>query len=165
MITISIIKDFIIQEGYRIFKVMQYGPKTVDECSPFGDDSNPLKDMDAVFCETEVGGEPIIIGYIQKQRLAEPGEKRIYSLDEDGELSNYIWLKKDKIIEIGGSDDNLVAYKNLNQGLQDYNQKVLAELGKVSAAISALGGSYAVGQLEIDIEKSKTDELKCSKPE
>lgn len=164
MISISIISDFVIQQGFRIFKVIQYGPKTADECSPFGDDGNPLKDMDAVFCETEVGGEPIIIGYIQKQRLAQPGEKRIYSLDKDGELSNYIWLKNDKTIEIGGSDDNLVAYENLNQGLQEQNQQIMSELTKIATAISTLGGVYVVGDVEINIEKSKTDDIKCLKP-
>lgn len=165
MITVSSIKDYVIEKGFRIFKVIQYGVKTADECSPFGDDSNPLKDMDAIFCETEVGGEPIIIGYIQKERLALPGEKRIFSLDDNGELSNYIWLKKDKSIEIGGSDDNLVAFAGLNSELINHNNKINSELEKIRTAITSLGGVYIPSELDIDISKSKINEVKCKKPE
>ena len=161
MISISTISDFFLEEGYRIFKVIQYGAKTADECSSFGDDSNPIKDMDAVFCETEVGGEPVIIGYIQKERLAAPGEKRIYSLDEYGDMANDIWLKADGTIEIGGNTDNFVSYKELNKGLQEQNTKLVAELSKISAAITGLGGVYTPASVDINISAAKTKKIKC----
>lgn len=161
MISISTISDYIIEKGYRIFKVIQYGPKTADECSPFGDDANPLKDMDAIFCETEVGGEPVIIGYIQKDRLAKPGEKRIFSLDDEGLLSNDIWLKNNGTIEIGGNTDNFVSYTPLNQALEQYNQQILTELSKIQTAIGGVGGVYVPGNVDVDISASKTEDIKC----
>lgn len=164
MISISSISSYIIEEGYRIFKVIQYGTKTADECSPFGDDSNPVEGMDAIFCETEVGGEPIIIGYIQKERLAKPGEKRIYSLDEDGFPATDIFLKNDGTIEVGGSDDNFVSYRPLNQELESYASKLTSELTKIQTAITSLGGTYLPGDSSIDISQSKTEKIKCLKP-
>lgn len=161
MISVSVISDFIIEEGYRIFKVIQYGAKTADECSPFGDDSNPIKDMDAIFAETEVGGEPIIIGYIQKERLAQPGEKRIYSLDEYGDMANDIWLKANGVIEVGGNKDNFVSYKNLDLALKKNDTDIMAELSKIATAIGSLGGVYAPEIIKTDISSAKTKSIKC----
>jgi hypothetical protein len=165
MISVSSISSFFMQEGYRILKVIQYGAKTADECSPFGDDSNPVEGMDAIFCETEVGGEPVIIGYIQKHRLAQPGEKRIYSLDEFGDqVATDIFLKNDGTIEVGGNDDNFVSYKELNLALIKHATELQGELTKISTAIGTLGGVYVAGQMNIDISKSKTEDIKCLKP-
>jgi hypothetical protein len=161
MITISTIKDFIIQEGYRILKVIQYGAKTADECSPFGDDGNPLPEMNAIFCETEVGGEPVIIGYIQKERLSDPGEKRIYSLDQSGKMANDIWLKNDGTIEVGGNTDNFVSYRDLNLALLAQNQKINEELLKIAAAVTPLGAAYTPAPITLDISAAKTEKIKC----
>lgn len=161
MISLSTIASSFIEEGFRILKVIQYGPKTADECSPFGDDANPLEDMDAIFAETEVGGEPVIIGYIQSNRISRPGEKRIFSMNEFGEQVADIYLKNTGYIEIGGKDDNFVSYKKLNEALQLQNQKLLTELQKISVAFTGVGGVYITGDVSLDISASKTEKIRC----
>lgn len=160
MISLSKIISSVVKSGSRILKVSQYGAKTADECAPFGDDSSPLKDMIAVYADTGEIGEPVIIGYLNENQLAKPGEKRLYSLNETGELSFYAWLKSDGTMELGGKTDNLVRYKPLDAGLQNHNALINAELAKISIAIGLLGGSYTPVALTIDISQSKITEIK-----
>lgn len=119
MITKSKIKEVLIQSGYRILKVVQYGVKTVDVATPFGEDSHPLKDMTAIFAETGRDGQPVIIGYVHKEKIADIGEKRIFSLKEDGTLSSYIHLKNDETINILGDEDFAVRFTELESGFNE----------------------------------------------
>lgn len=149
------------KEGvYRIFKVFQFGAKTADECSPFGFDGNPIEGMDAIFSETSAGGEPVIVGYIQTQRLANPGECRLYALNKDEQLSTYIWLRKDGTIEFGGNDEHLVKYSDLEKAMLKLKTDLATELSAISAGISSAGGAYMPGQIDIDITDSKTKNIK-----
>lgn len=162
MISIAKIKSSIIEKGYRIFKVMQFGAKTADECSPFGDDSNPLKDMSAVFVETSSGGEPVIIGYFNENQIAEIGEKRIFSLKEDGSVSSYIWLKNDGKIFLNGNTHNAVRYLPLKQGIDSKDALINAELVKIATAIGTLGGVYVPAPVNTNIVQARIDEIKTS---
>lgn len=162
MISISKINSSLIEKGYRVFKVLQFGAKTADECAPFGEDSNPLKDMTAVFAETSSGGEPVIIGYFNKNQLAEIGEKRMYSLKQDGSVSSFIWLKNDGTIQLNGTNDNAVRFKPLKNALTQTDTSINTELSKIALAISSLGGSYTPGQVQTDISGAKIDDLKTS---
>lgn len=163
MISTSKIKGFFIEKGFRILKALQHGAKTADECSPFGLDSNPINDSVAIFCQTETSSEPVIIGYIQKNRIAEPGEMRLYSVDEQGNQKNYIWLKKDGNIEVGGNADNLVRYSKLDLGLQNEATLINTELGKIAAVLNSLApGSYIPTPVIINISQSKCDKVKTS---
>lgn len=146
----------------RIIKVLQYGAKTALQAAPFGDDSNPIKEMTAIFANTETNDEPVIIGYVNENQLAAEGEKRAFSLKPDGTVSFYTWLKNDGTFEIGGNTDNLIRFNLLNNGLQ---QEVLAmnvEFAKISAAMTALGGSYVMQPVNLDITPSKIEEIKCT---
>lgn len=160
MITLSNVISVILKNGGRILKVAQYGAKTADECAPFGDDSSPLKDMVAVYSDTGEIGEPVIIGYLNEKQLAAPGEKRLYSLKSNGDLSFFMWLKNDGSIEIGGNTDNMVRFSPLNTALIAHNNQLKSELTKISLAIAALGGSYAVGNVDMNISNSKIQEIK-----
>ena len=80
-----------------LVKVFGFGPKDVTESTeaqPFGIDSVPIKGMVAVIART-AGQEDVVIGYIQKGRLADPGETRIFSVDSTGATKGYVWVKKD----------------------------------------------------------------------
>lgn len=116
MITFSKVDSFSLKNLKRVLKVFQFGVKTAAEAAPFGDDAAPLKDMIAIFAESSNNAEPVIIGYINKNQIAAAGEKRIYSLKADGELSSYIHLKNDETIELFGAADNLVRYSKLKEG-------------------------------------------------
>lgn len=160
MISLSQVISVVIKTGSRIVKVMQFGAKTADECAPFGDDSSPLKDMVAVYADTQEIGEPIIIGYLNENQLAAPGEKRFYSLKPNGDLSFYAWLKNDGTMEIGGKTDNMVRFNPLNNGLSNQNTAINAELTKIAVAITALGGTYVPTQISLNIAQSKINEIK-----
>lgn len=159
MITYSKVKESIIN-SFRSIKVLQFGAKTADVVAPFGDDSAPLKDMTAIYAETTNVGESIVIGYINKNQIALPGEKRIFSLDASGNLSTYIHLQTDGTMHLGGDTDNVVRYSPLSSGLDVKDALINTELTKIAVAISALGGSYAPSAINTDITLAKVDEVK-----
>ena len=161
-ITFSKIRSSIVESGKRILKVEQFGAKTVQEISSFGDDGNPVENMTAIYADTSENGEPVIIGYINENQLAGVGEKRLYSLDSSGALSFYIWLKNDGTFEIGGNDDNAVRYQKLDDSLQAQKSLINTELIKISAAITTLGGSYAATLITIDTSAAKINEVKTT---
>jgi hypothetical protein len=163
MITLSKVKSTFKEGAYRILKVFQFGAKTADECSPFGFDGNPTPELDAIFAETSNGAEPVCIGYIQTQRLADIGECRLYSLMPDGTLATYIWLRKDRSIEFGGNDDNLVQFSKMKKELQDLQLFINTELPKIASGISTAGGAYTPDTLSLNIENIKTDNIKIMK--
>lgn len=163
MISWSKFKDATINAaGKRILKVLGFSLSTADECLPFGDDGCPLPNMLAIYCKTSNIGEPIVIGYINKKQLASPGEKRIYSMNPDGSLSAYIWMKANNVIELNGNSDNVVRYQSLATGLNNQDNLINTELGKIAAAITGLGGSYVPGNITTDINSAKINEVKCT---
>lgn len=115
-------------------KFLRMGKSDVREClevSPYGIDSNPIKDMIALYGPTGENGKDTIIGYLNKNRIAEPGESRIFSTDAEGVLQTYILLKNaDGIMEIGGNTDFMVRYSELasafNELKSDHNSLVTA---------------------------------------
>lgn len=160
MVTLSKVKEVFKDGAFRMFKVFQFGAKTVAECSPYGFDSNPLlNDMDAVFAETSVSGEPIIIGFIQKNRFAGVGEVRLYSEDENGKTQAFMWLRNNGNLELNGRTDNLVKFKPLNVASIKLSSDINTELIKISAALSSLGGVYTISPIDMDISASKTETI------
>lgn len=160
MITFAKVKSVVLENAKRILKVEELGPKTANEAAPFGDDASPLKDMTAIYSGTSESGTKIIIGYINKNQLATPGEKRIYSLRPDGTLSFEVHLKGDGTCEIGGNGDNLVKFTPLDVALQAQDTAINAELIKIATAITTLGGAYVVQPVATDISPAKTLSIK-----
>lgn len=168
MISFSTLKETVVEAGIRIAKVVQFGAKTADVVSSFGDDSAPLKDMTAIYAGTSEVGDNIIIGYINKNQIAADGEKRIFSLKEDGSLSFSIHLKNDGTCEIGGNDDYAVRYSKLEEAFNelrtDLNNLVTAYNGHTH--VSASPGSPnsptpTQGQASTaDITPSRVDNVK-----
>jgi len=160
MITFSKVRDFVIENGKRILKVQEYGVKTAKVTANYGDDSQPLKNMTAIYSPTAVNSEPVIIGYINTNQVAQEGEKRIFSQSLDGSLSFAIHLKTNGTCEIGGSVDNAVRFSALEGSLTSSNIELNVELVKIQASILALGGSYAHEPVTINISSSKIDQIK-----
>lgn len=150
-----------IEDGFRSAKVEQYGMKTADLVQPFGEDSNPIKNMVAIFEETDTDGNPIIIGYLSPNALAAVGERRMYSVDGSGSEKAFIWLKNDGNIELNGSGDNVVRFTPLERGLMQMVQKFNLELTKIQTAISGVGGAYAKVDVDVDVSGAKVDNVKC----
>jgi hypothetical protein len=78
--------------------------------SQYGIDSVPVSKLIALQAKTQVSGESVIVGFILSDRVAEIGETRVYSTDEDGVLQTYIHLKNDGTIDFGGQGDFLTRF-------------------------------------------------------
>ena len=104
-------------EGFkRKIKFLRLGKSDIQETaevSPFGIDSNPVKDLIAVYAPTLQQGKAVIIGYINKNQLADVGETRLFSTDAQGDLQTFIHLKNDGTIEMGGAADFMVRYTQM----------------------------------------------------
>lgn len=147
----------------RIVKILRFGlsdVQTTYEAMPFGLDSCALKDMVAVYSETGEKGKTVIIGYLNKNQIATKGEFRTYSLKSDGSVSFYIHQKDDETCEIGGNADNLVRYSPLNTEMLGLASSINAELVKIAAGLSGVGGVYTPLTISIDVSAAKIDEIK-----
>lgn len=153
--------------GKRIVKFLRFGKKDVQEAenaSPHGIDSNPPKNMIAIYGQTSEKGATVIIGYLNKDVLAAVGETRVYSTNTSGSiLKAYAWFKNDGNIELNGAVNNLVRYTALNTGLQNQVTMINAELVKLGAAINAIiPGAYVHVPVTLNITQSKVNDLKCT---
>lgn len=131
---------------------------TAIEASAFGVDSNPVKDMIAIYSPTSINGNEVIIGYINKNQLAQPGEVRLYSTDMSGSQKFYTWLKNDGTYEMGGSTDNAIRYSALNAILQNYFTALNAS---ISAGVVSGGGVYTPPAAP-NLSPAKINEIKTS---
>lgn len=158
----------------RIIKVLRKGKSDVQtpiEASPFGIDSNPIKDMIAVYGQTEEKGKTVIIGYIDKNKLAASGETRLYSIDNNGNLKTYVWLKNDGTMEIGGNTKHMVRYEELqtafNQLKQDLNTFITIFNSHTHTGVTIGVGSTSTTTTpgttsSADISPAKIDNIKTS---
>jgi len=161
--------------GRLIAKFLRNGKNDVQEVvmsMPPGIDSNPIKDQIAFHEETGVSGESVLIGVLNKDGEALPGEIRIYSTDDSGELQIYLWVKKNGTIEFGGSAGNLVRFQELetgyNQLKSDFNSLVTAFNSHMHATAATgppvpptpIPGSIPTTPSTADISGAKIDELK-----
>ena len=159
----------------RIIKFLRYGKDDIQtsfESYPFGIDSNPVKDLIAIYSPTNEKGKTVILGYLNKNQLAKVGENRLYSTDEDGNEVFYVYLKNNGEAEIGGNSDNMVRYSPLKDEY-DKTKDVLDSIlniltgapinepgnGAPSALQAALSAAL-VGKSTGDISGSKIDEIK-----
>lgn len=144
--------------------------QTGTEISPYGVDSNPIKDMYAVYAKTETKGKKVIIGYLNVNRLAETGETRLFSTDDSGALQTYIWLTKDGFIELGGDADHAVKFSKMKEVIEEL-QTDLANLKQAfnswvvvpndgGSALKASSATWAGTPLTKDIDDAKNDKIK-----
>ena len=106
----------------RLIKVLRKGLSDIQtpmQAAPYGVDSNPVKDMIAVYGPTQQKGQNVIIGYLNKSSLAAIGENRNFSTDENGNVVFYTWLKNDGTMEIGGDTDFMVRYSELKSAFDE----------------------------------------------
>jgi len=160
MITFSKIKSATIEAGKRILKINQFGAKTAKESYPFGFDSQPLEDWTAIYSETSNKSESVIIGYINKNQLAEPGSSRMYALGESGEVVGFVHCRASGVLELNGSSFSSVRFQNLVQAINAQNVLINAELSKIAVSIGLLGGSYVPGTISTNLTSSESATVK-----
>lgn len=149
-----------IEQGRRIIKMRVFGKsdaRTAPEAGPFGIDSNPLAGMEAIWLPGTVNGRAVCIGYINAKQLAAAGETRLYSLDSNGNLKTYIWLKGNGDIELGGNTHHATQYEALNNALQNY---ITALNSAISTGIASAGGSYTPPPAGLDISGAMLNHIK-----
>lgn len=156
--------------GQRLIKVLRFGRKDIREpiqATPYGVDSNPVKDMIAVYAETDSKGSKVVVGYLNKNAIAQPGEVRLFSTDADGVEQTYIYLTNGAKIELGGNADNAVRYSKLedafNELKTDFNNHITAYNTHVHAGVTTGVGSSGTTtpgtQSTADISPAKVEEI------
>lgn len=160
--------------GRRILKFLRYGKsdsQTSNEVAPFGIDSNPIKDMIAVYGPTSDKGETVIIGYLNKNQLAEIGETRLFSTDANGTTLKFsVWLKNNGTLELGGGNDFLLRFSKTKE-VVDELQNDIATLKQAfttwvvtandgGAALKAASAAWAAQQLAKNINDAKIEQIK-----
>lgn len=112
---VKIISNSVVN-GKRILKFLKYGlsdVRTAPESAPWGVDCNAPKDAIAVYVKTEHNGDDIIIGYINKNQLAEIGGLRLYS--ENG----FIYLRQNGNLELLGDSNFAVKFNELKSAFDE----------------------------------------------
>lgn len=71
-----------------------------------GDDSPPLSEDRILIIKIDGTGKYIASGVLCESQGAEPGEKKLYSRDNNGNIQAIIYLKGDGTIEINGNSKN-----------------------------------------------------------
>lgn len=161
-ITTSKVKAVNIEEQERLVQVLQFGPKTADEAGPFGIDSSPPNDLTAIYADTGNIQEPVIVGYINNKQIAQQGEIRLYSLDENGQVQSFVWLKNNGDLQLNGDTHNTVRYSPLESVLSTLETTINANLAAISTAIGSIGGTYTPTNVSIDISAAENDKVKIS---
>jgi len=120
----------------------------------------PLEGLTAIYSDTSNKDESIIIGYINKNQLAEVGASRMYALGESGEVSGFVYVRASGVIELNGPDFSAVRFQPLQEATDQANSLINAELTKISAAIATLGGSYIVSNITTDLTDTESQTVK-----
>lgn len=72
-----------------------------DNVQPGGDDSRPLPNDDGYTAQWGNSGRFVVLGFFDYgNKIAKPGEKRIYGRDADGNVMSHVYLQNDGTIEI-----------------------------------------------------------------
>ena len=158
----------------RVIKILRLGKsdvRTALEATPYGIDSNPVKDMIAIYSPLGTKGKKVIIGYLNKNQLAEVGGLRLYSTDENGSEQNFVYLRSSGDIEIGGDTDNMVRFSKLKEAFDelknDFNNFVSTTYATHTHNVISIGAPTAVPvplgtTSAADIDPAKIDEIKTS---
>lgn len=148
-----------------VIKVRRLGLNDIQtgfQILPWGYDSNPVQlpgDMlIPIFSQTGVKGKNVIVGYIMRNQLTEPGEVRIFQVFEDG-IGTSIWLRNN-FIELGADTNHVAMYDPIETAMAQYTADINAELIKIQAAISALGGAYAIDPITLDLSAARSTKAK-----
>ena len=147
--------------------------RTGNNVAPYGYDAAPLPGMKAVAVDVNGNECGAVIGVIDKDRKAKPGETRLYSnhgcevyLNAEGQVcmkSNVAVIIDAPEVHLGGSDESLVTYSVLEEKLKELKQTFMTHkhtaigLGSAtSMIIDPLASDF------LDISKAKTKKVKTN---
>jgi hypothetical protein len=139
MFLTKVISSLINNLSQRVITVIRSGKTdTVSavEANAFGIDSNCPPGFSAVYAPTSMNGDPVILGYVNKNQKAGVGEFRFYSTDNNGNEKVYIWLTAQGNVQFGGNADNVTRYAALNSVLQSYFTSLNTKLATAFSSAS-----------------------------
>ena len=155
---VKIISAELDSQARRIVKFLRDGKsdvRTSFQATPFGIDSKPPKNMIAVYSSTEERGKSVVVGYINKNLVADTGEVRLFSVNSSGVLQTYIWLKANGQILIGGDSKHFVEYEALKA-------KWDAHIAEYNLHTHPGNGTPTTQQSTSNIDDVKTDNIKTA---
>ena len=159
---VKMISTVIDSQKRRIGKFLLYGKgdfRTAYETGPYGIDGNPISNIRAVYAETGKNGETVLIGYINVNQKAAPGELRLFSTNASGTEKMFVWLTANGELQLGGSVDNAVRFAPLKTATDKLIVDLQAELVKIASGIVAGGGTYTPGTLSMNIVPAKITQI------
>lgn len=161
MISFAKIKSSSIEVGKRILKsVTMSGAATSKESYPFGFDSSPHPDLTAIYAETSNMQEAVIIGYINKNQIAEPGESRMYALSAHGEFLGFVYCRKDGTTSINGDAFSAVRFQELKTQIDLLQSQINSQLPLIASGIATGGGVYTPTNVSIDLTNVESPTVK-----
>lgn len=166
----KIISTTLDKVGRRLIKVSRFGKDdTVEpfQASNYGTDSNPIKGMVAVYSSTSENGKNVIIGYLNKNLKAGPGEYRTFATDENGGEKFYIWMKSSGIVEIGGDSNYAVKFNELktefNKLKTDFNNHITEYNTHTHLGVTIGSGATGITTPSTNTNASNIDNAKNDK--
>jgi hypothetical protein len=123
---VKIISTTIDSANRRLVKFFRFGKDDVQEvlsASCVGDDSPPIENLRGIYVQTSQVGTPVLVGYINDNQLAQPGEKRIFATDQNGNVMLHFYMNSDSTIELGGTGNYAVKYNQLKTEFNELNDK------------------------------------------
>ena len=138
---------------------------TPTECLPYGFDSCPIPGIVAAYTVTENNRQPgVILGYVNKNQIAQPGESRVYSTDTTGTVKYFVYLQADKItIGTGTPANHFTQYEALNTALVTGGDALVTQINnqltEIAAGIAAAGGTYTPTDITLDISAAETTNI------
>ncbi len=164
MIIVSKIISTTIKQGRRLVKLLGFGTRDIREVEqvlPFGIDSNPPKGYKCIYADTADKKERVFLGLINEDVIAEIGETRIFSSNQNKEEQGYILLKNNGDFEFNGTGDFLVRYSKLEEAFNDLQSKWNAfATAYTPGSPSTLGTPATASQSTADISESKINNFK-----
>lgn len=127
--------------------------KYCDQFSASGDDSPPLPEDRVAIMDIEGTGNSVSVGVLSKSQGAKPGEKLIYSRDEDGNVVAKIHLKNDGSVLFEGEKDaeltvkgdvNITVNGNAKFNI-DKDAEITAKNITLKGNIKVTGGTCEIG--------------------
>lgn len=144
MTTITRTLQTLVQRGRLFITVRKKGLSDTVEAAnitPFGFESNPIKDMVAIYSDTETLGDSVILGYVNKNLAAQLGESRMFSTDADGNLKMFVWCKNDGKLQLGGTAHHLATFEDLKSGFDTLK----SDLNDMKSKWNAFCAAYVPG--------------------
>lgn len=130
--------------------------KYCDQYAPSGEDAPPLPEDRVALIDVEGTGNAVAVGVLATSQGAKPGEKLIYSRDENGNVTATIHLKNDGSVVIDTNkpislDGEKITIQGGGSAAARVDDTVEVEIPAQTVVVSVSGGSGApaVGVMNI----------------